>query len=129
MDIPLTTRHAFSRKPLAALGKLSLSALVALAAFMIYLDVVVFQFDPRAWPFIVVTVLLTGVVATGCRAAARRALVRPVQCDELPIHQLQSDPSRATPLVCAGAVAGSGADRWHRRWDRGDGAELPHSTH
>src|SRR5262245_41421715 len=69
MDIPLTTRRAFSRKPLTALGKLSLSALVALVAFMIYLDVVVFQLDPRGWPFIAVTLLLCGLAATGWRWA------------------------------------------------------------
>src|SRR5262245_40059286 len=69
MDIAFTTRRAFSRKPLAALGKLSLGALVALAAFMIYLDVVVFALDPRGWPFIAVTVLMAGAAATGWRAA------------------------------------------------------------
>src|SRR5262245_28453072 len=68
MDITLTKRRAFSRKPLVALGKLTVSALAALAAFMIYHDVVVFQLDPRAWPFIAVTILLTGFAATGWRA-------------------------------------------------------------
>jgi len=69
MDISLTTRRAFSRKPLAALGKLTVSALVALVAVMVYLDVVVFQLDPRAWPFIAAPLLLAGVAATGWRAA------------------------------------------------------------
>jgi plastocyanin len=69
MDMPLTTRRAFSRKPLAALGKLSVSALVALAAVLVYLDVVVFQLDPRPWPFIAVTLLLAGLTTMGWRAA------------------------------------------------------------
>ena len=69
MDISLTTPRAFSRKPLATLGKLTLSALVALLAVMVYLNVAVFQLDPRLWPFMAVTLLLTGLAATGWRWA------------------------------------------------------------
>src|SRR5262245_54537013 len=69
MDIPLTTRRSFGRKPLAALGKLTVSALGALLAVMVYLNVVVFQLDPRMWPFMAITLLLTGLAATGWRWA------------------------------------------------------------
>lgn len=69
MGISLNTPRAFSRKPLAALGTLTVSALVALLAVLVYLNVVVFQFDPRMWPFIAVTLLLAGLAATGWRAA------------------------------------------------------------
>src|SRR5262245_55335459 len=68
MNMLLTRPRFFSRKPLAALGKLTVSALAALTAFMIYLDIAVFQLDPHALPFIAVTVLLTGLAATGWRA-------------------------------------------------------------
>ena len=69
MDIPLTTPRALSRKPLAALGKLTVSALVALLAVLVYLNVVVFQLDPRMWPVMAITLLLAGLAAMGWRAA------------------------------------------------------------
>jgi plastocyanin len=69
MDISLTTPRAFSRKPLAALGKLTVYALLALAAVLVHLEVTVFELDPRALPFIAAPLLLAGVAATGWRAA------------------------------------------------------------
>src|SRR5262245_51830459 len=70
MAMPLTTPRAFSRKPLAALGKLTIINLVAFAALCVYLEVVVFHLNPIGWIFVAVPLLLAGVAATGWRAAA-----------------------------------------------------------
>src|SRR5262245_60594675 len=69
MDMPLTTRRGLGRKPLTALGKLTVSALVALAALMVCLEVVVFHLNPVGWLFVGVPLLLAGLAATGWRAA------------------------------------------------------------
>ena len=69
MDIVLTRRGAFSRKPLTALGKLTIIALVAFAALMVCFEVVVFHLNPIGWLFVAVPLLLSGLAATGWRAA------------------------------------------------------------
>src|SRR5262249_46726657 len=69
MDISLTTTRAYGRKPLAALGKLTVITLVAFAALCVYLEVMVFHLNPIGWIFVAVPLLLAGVATTGWRAA------------------------------------------------------------
>src|SRR5262245_54210102 len=61
--------HSIPRRPLAALGKLALTALIALAALMSYVEVVIFNLAPSGFAFIVIPLLLAGMTATGWRWA------------------------------------------------------------
>jgi plastocyanin len=69
MDTPMTTSRSFSRQPLAALGKLAVTTLIALAALMSYVEVVIFNLAPSGFAFIAIPLVLAGMIAMGWRWA------------------------------------------------------------
>jgi len=69
MDTPMTTSRSFPRQPLAALGKLALTTLIALAALMSYVEVVIFNLAPSGFAFIAIPLVLAGMIAAGWRWA------------------------------------------------------------
>jgi len=70
MDITLTTQPARgARQPLAALGKLTVAALVGIGAMLGYAQTVFGGFDPMMTGFALLFLVVAGVVAIGWRWA------------------------------------------------------------
>ncbi len=68
MEATMTSPRRISRRPLAALGKAAVGALVGLAALFGYVQLVVFGgFIPVVAGFAAVALLLAGLIATGWR--------------------------------------------------------------
>ncbi len=67
----MTTTRWYSRKPLAALGKLTVAALVGMAATVVYVLFTIFsgEFDPMAMTLLAVPLLMAALVITGWRWA------------------------------------------------------------
>src|SRR5262245_66487728 len=86
MDTPMTISHSFRRQPLAALGKLAVTALIGLAALMSYVEVVIFNLAPSGFAFIAIPLLLAGVIATGWRWAP---LLGAIWCGLMLVMNLQ----------------------------------------
>src|SRR5215475_5804012 len=61
--------HSIPRRPLTALGKLALTALIALAALMSYVEVAIFNLALSGFAFIAIPLVLAGVIARGWRWA------------------------------------------------------------
>src|SRR5262245_61860996 len=93
MDTPMTTSRSFPRQPLAALGKLALTALIALAALMSYVEVVIFNLAPSGFAFIAIPLVLAGVVATGWRWAP---LLGAIWCGLMLVMNIQFTVSNLT---------------------------------